>query len=126
MANFFFYKCLSKKTWYRESLGTSTFYYFYAEQICAILFGNKYPLAGSYLQLYGFMMIPFTILFVFKNYFIAKGSSLFPCLLGLASCLVLVLMVIWPKQPFDFIAILFLLGWLLVISCIFIERLKFS
>ncbi len=107
------------------TLVTATFYYFYAEQICAILFDNKYPLAGSYLQIYGFMMIPFTLLFVFKNYFIAKGSSLFPCLLGLTSCLALLLMVVWPKQPFDIIAILFLLGWLLVISCVFIERLKF-
>jgi len=108
------------------TLSTATLYYFYAEQICELLFGNKYPLAGSYLQPYGFMMIPFTLLFVFKNYFIAKGSSLFPCLLGLTSCLALLLMVVWPKQPFDIIAILFLLGWLLVISCVFIERLKFS
>ncbi len=108
------------------TLATATTYYFYATQICTFLFGTKYPLAGSYLQLYGFMMIPFTLLFVFKNYFIAKGSSLFPCLLGLASCLALLLMVIWPKQPFDIITILFLLGWLLVICCVFVERLKVS
>ena len=108
------------------TLVTATFYYFYAEQICAILFDNKYPLAGSYLQIYGFMMIPFTLLFVFKNYFIAKGSSLLPCLLGLASCLALLLMVVWPKQPFEIITLLFSVGWLLVFFCIFIERLKFS
>jgi len=53
------------------------FYFFFGEQIIALLYGQDYQRAGVVLKFYGLIMIPMALILVAENYLIATGKVLF-------------------------------------------------
>jgi len=56
-------------------------YYLFGPELISLVYGERYPDAGSILSWYGFAILPMALVMVAEHYLIAKGQTLFCWLL---------------------------------------------
>ncbi|MDA8454076.1 oligosaccharide flippase family protein [Acidovorax sp. GBBC 3334] len=61
------------------------FYWFFAEQVTLLLFGEAYRDAGHILKWYGWAMVPVALIMVLEHYLLAQGKLLFAYLVFLGA-----------------------------------------
>lgn len=105
----------------------SVFYFFFAEFIIDLLYGESYKDAAFILKWYGFSIIPLALVMVAEYYLIAKGRVLFAWLFLFVTPLEIYLMYIWHDESWQIMTTMGLSGLLLlVIGYTFVLKNFFS
>jgi O-antigen/teichoic acid export membrane protein len=87
------------------------FYYFFADGIMPLLYGQKYQPAAELLGYYGFAMLPMTLVMVAEHFLIAKGRVIFAYVMMLAIPFVLLAAHAYHDRLIDMVYILGACGW---------------
>lgn len=87
------------------------FYYFFADGIMPLLYGQKYQPAAELLRYYGFAMLPMTLVMVAEHFLIAKGRVIFAYVMMLAIPFVLLAAHAYHDRLIDMVYILGACGW---------------
>ena len=91
-------------------------YYFFSDEIIALLYGQKYQGAAELLKYYGFAMLPMSIIMVTEHFLIAKGRVVFSYLMVIGVPFVLYAAHIFNDSLIKIIYILAAAGWGLVFA----------
>jgi O-antigen/teichoic acid export membrane protein len=97
------------------SLLGGSFFYLFGDNLIALLYADKYAVAGTLLQFYSFAMVPMAIVMVVEYYLIAKRRVLFAYLMLLAAPLELILIHNFHSTLMQVIWIMGFCGWSLVL-----------
>lgn len=87
------------------------FYFFFADSIMSLFYGLKYQGAAELLRLYGFAMLPMTLVMVAEHFLIAKGRVIFAYVTILGIPFVLLAAQIYHDNLIDMVYILAACGW---------------
>lgn len=86
-------------------------YYFFADNIMLLFFGQKYQGAAELLKFYGFAMLPMTLVMVAEHFLIAKGRVIFAFVMLLGIPFVLLATQIYHDHLIDMVYILTASSW---------------
>lgn len=87
------------------------FYFFFADTVMPLLYGQKYQSAAELLRYYGFAMFPMTLVMVAEYFLIAKGRVIFAYIMILAVPFVLLAVQARHGRLMDIVYILGACGW---------------
>ncbi len=87
------------------------FYFFFADEIMTLFYGQKYQGAAELLKYYGFAMLPMTLVMVAEHFLIAKGRVIFAYVMMLGIPLVLSAAQTYHDRLIDIVYILAACGW---------------
>lgn len=87
------------------------FYFLFADNIIDLFYGQKYQGAAELLRLYGFAMLPMTMVMVAEHFLIAKGRVIFAYVMILAIPFVLLATQNYHDRLIDMVYILTACGW---------------
>jgi O-antigen/teichoic acid export membrane protein len=89
----------------------AVFYFLFANEIMTLLYGQKYQGAAELLKLYGFAMLPMTLVMVAEHFLIAKGRVIFAYVMMLGIPFVLLAANTYHDRLIDMLYILAAGGW---------------
>lgn len=87
------------------------FYFLFSDRIMALFYGQKYQGAAELLELYGFAMLPMTLVMVAEHFLIAKGRVIFAYVMILGIPFVLFAVQSFHNNLIDMVYILAACGW---------------
>lgn len=87
------------------------FYFLFANDIMTLFYGEKYQGAAELLNLYGFAMLPMTLVMVAEHFLIAKGRVVFAYVMLLGIPFVLFAAQTYHDHLIDMVYILAACGW---------------
>lgn len=87
------------------------FYFLFADNIMFLFYGQKYQGAAELLRLYGFAMLPMTLVMVAEHFLIAKGKVIFAYVMIPAIPFVLLATQFHHDRLIDMVYILISCGW---------------
>jgi O-antigen/teichoic acid export membrane protein len=90
-------------------------YWFFADLIISIVYGESYKGAGSILRWYGLAILPLTIVVIAEQYLIAKGQVLFAWIFLLMLPVELLAIYIWHTEIWMVLIIMSFFGFLLAL-----------
>ena len=90
---------------------SALFYYLFAANIMSLFYGQKYQGASEILELYGFAIMPMTLVMVAEHFLIAKGRMVFAYVMILGIPFVLLAMQNYHGHLIDMVYILAACGW---------------
>ncbi len=93
----------------------ATTYWFFADSIIFILYGENYKGAGEILRWYGLAILPLTVVLIAEQYLIAKGQVLFAWIFLLMLPLELLAIHIWHSELWMVLLVMGFSGFLLAI-----------
>lgn len=98
------------------SLTGALFYYFFADSIIVLLYGNDYKEAANVLKYFGFAILPMALIMVAEHFLIAMGRVLFAYLFMVVAPLQLIAIYYYHDTLLDIVAVLSISGIILVVS----------
>jgi len=98
------------------SLTGALFYYFFADSIIVLLYGNDYKEAANVLKYFGFAILPMALIMVAEHFLIAMGRVLFTYLFMVVAPLQLIAIYYYHDTLLDIVAVLSISGIILVVS----------
>ena len=98
------------------SLTGALFYYFFADSIIVLLYGNDYKEAANVLKYFGFAILPMALVMVAEHFLIAMGRVLFTYLFMVVAPLQLIAIYYYHDTLLDIVAVLSISGIILVVS----------
>ena len=98
------------------SLTGALFYYFFADSIIVLLYGNDYKEAANVLKYFGFAILPMALVMVAEHFLIAMGRVLFAYLFMVVAPLQLIAIYYYHDTLLDIVAVLSISGIILVVS----------
>lgn len=87
------------------------FYYFFADEIMALFYGQKYQGSAELLKLYGVAIMPMTLVMVAEHFLIAKGRVIFAYVMMLGIPFMLLAVQNYHDRLIDMVYILAACGW---------------
>lgn len=93
------------------SAAGALFYFFFADWIMPLLYGQKYQPAAELLRYYGFAMFPMTLVMVAEYFLIAKGKVIFAYVMMLVIPFVLLAAQTYHDRLIEMVYILGACGW---------------
>lgn len=87
------------------------FYFLLADEIMTLFYGQKFQGAAELLKLYGFAMLPMTLVMVAEHFLIAKGRVIFAYVMILGIPIVLLAAQTYHDSLIDMVYILAACGW---------------
>ncbi|MHB9118252.1 MAG: oligosaccharide flippase family protein [Burkholderiales bacterium] len=87
------------------------FYFLFADNIMTLFYGQKYQGAAELLKLYGFAMLPMTLVMVAEHFLIAKGRVIFAYVMMFGIPFVLLAAQTYHDHLIDMVYILAACGW---------------
>lgn len=87
------------------------FYFLFADNIMTLFYGQKYQGAAELLKLYGFAMLPMTLVMVAEHFLIAKGRVIFAYVMMVGIPFVLLAAQTYHDHLIDMVYILAACGW---------------
>ena len=87
------------------------FYFLLADEIITLLYGQKFQGAAELLKIYGFAMLPMTLVMVAEHFLIAKGRVIFAYVMILGIPIVLLAANTYHDSLTDMVYILAACGW---------------
>ena len=91
--------------------GGAVFYFLFANDIMTLLYGQKYQGAAELLKLYGFAMLPMTLVMVAEHFLIAKGRVIFAYVMMVGIPFVLFATHTHHARLIDIVYIFMIGGW---------------
>ena len=86
-------------------------YYLFADYIMTLFYGQKYQAAAELLKLYGFAMLPMSLVMVAEHFFITKGRVIFGYLMMLGIPFILFAAHTYHNHPINMLYIFAACGW---------------
>lgn len=93
----------------------AAFYFFFADEILNMFYGQKYTGAAELLRLYGLAMVPLALALVAEHFFIAKGRVIFAYVMLLGIPFTLLSIHNYHEEIICMVYILILGGWGIVL-----------
>jgi O-antigen/teichoic acid export membrane protein len=87
------------------------FYFFFADDIMTLFYGQKYQGAAELLKYYGFAMLPMTLIMVTEHFLIAKGRVIFAYVMILGIPFVLLAAQAYHDRLIDIVYLMAACGW---------------
>lgn len=87
------------------------FYFLFADDIMTLFYGQKYQGSAELLKLYGFAMLPMTLVMVAEHFLIAKGRVIFAYVMIFGIPFVLLAAQTYHDRLIDMVYILAACGW---------------
>ncbi|QZP17286.1 oligosaccharide flippase family protein [Methylophilales bacterium] len=98
------------------SLIGALFYYFFADNIILLFYGDDYKEASNILKYFGFAILPMSLIMIAEQFLIAIGRVLFAYLFVIVAPLQIIVIYFYHDSVLNILLALFISGSILVIS----------